>query len=42
MFLYKLDIIFVQEHNIKEEGKLEYVEKYCKVLIHYTHLLKGE
>ena len=41
MFLYKLDIIFVQEHNIKEEGKLEYVEKYCKVLIHYTRLLKG-
>ena len=41
MFVHKLDIIFIQEHNIKDKNKLEYLEKYCKVLLNYTQNLKG-
>ena len=41
MILHKLDIIFIQEHNIKDGNRLEYLEKYCKILINYSQNLKG-
>ena len=41
MYFYHLDIIFVQEHNVKEISQLEYVEKHCDIILNPTFLLKG-
>ena len=41
MIFHKIDILCIQEHNIKEQSKLEYVEKHCIVILNTTHLLKG-
>ena len=38
---HKLDIVMLQEHNIKSIRKLEHVSKYYKIFINYTTCLKG-
>ena len=41
MFLYKIDIMFIQEHNFKNQNNLEYLKKYCNILINYSNCHKG-
>ena len=41
MFLYKIDIFYIQEHNLKDHSKLEYLKKFCEVLINYSNCHKG-
>ena len=38
---YKLDIIMLQEHNIKAGNSLNYVKQYFEVFMNYTTCLKG-
>ena len=41
MFYNKIDILFLQEHNIKDNTKLDYLDKYCRILINFSTCLKG-
>ena len=41
MFLNNLDIIFIQEHNVKAISQLDYIEKHCFIVLNSTFLLKG-
>ena len=39
--MHRIDICFIQEHNIKDKSKLEYLEKFCNVLINHSICQKG-
>ena len=41
MMVQKLDILFVQEHNVKNISQVEYIKQYCDVVLNSTSLLKG-
>ena len=41
MLLERLDIILVQEHNIKDLSRLEYIDKHYNILLNASFLLKG-
>ena len=41
MTQHKIDILLVQEHNIREDGKVTYLEKYYKVLMNKSINFKG-
>ena len=41
MLFHRIDIFFIQEHNVKDINKLEYIEKHCHIILNSTHLLKG-
>ena len=38
---HKLDAVYLQEHNIKEDGKVEFLEKYYHVILNKSINLKG-
>ena len=38
---HKLDIIYLQEHNIKEDGKCEFLERFYNIIINKSVNLKG-
>ena len=41
MYMHNIDICFIQEHNIKDKSKLEFLEKHCNILINYSIYHKG-
>ena len=38
---HKIDILLIQEHNIREDGKVKYLEKYYKILMNKSTNFKG-
>ena len=38
---HRLDAVYLQEHNIKEDGKVEFLEKYYHVILNKSINLKG-
>ena len=38
---HNLDIVYLQEHNIREDGKVKYLEKFYQVIMNKSINLKG-
>ena len=41
MIQHKIDILLIQEHNIREDGKVKYLENYYKILMNKSINFKG-
>ena len=38
---HKLDIVYLQEHNIREDGKITFLEKFYEVIMNKSINMKG-
>ena len=38
---HKLDIIYLQEHNIKEEGKVKFLDQYYNIIMNQSVNMRG-